>query len=88
MVAVSLKKIFFKQKTAYEMTDCDWSSDVCSSDLVGNFISKRKLCYCKKLWFFKLNKEISLTTQDSQGVYVFEVLMAFFQLLIFSGMSL
>src|SRR5438477_1238585 len=24
---------FFKQKTAYEMT-CDWSSDVCSSDLV------------------------------------------------------
>src|SRR6266571_7580446 len=23
---------FFKQKTAYEMT-CDWSSDVCSSDL-------------------------------------------------------
>ena len=34
MVAVSLKKIFFKQKTAYEITDCDWSSDVCSSDLV------------------------------------------------------
>ena len=25
--------IFFKQKTAYEMTLCDWSSDVCSSDL-------------------------------------------------------
>src|SRR2546430_4044988 len=24
---------FFKQKTAYEI-DCDWSSDVCSSDLV------------------------------------------------------
>src|SRR2546427_6001145 len=23
---------FFKQKTAYEI-DCDWSSDVCSSDL-------------------------------------------------------
>ena len=34
MVAVSLKKkIFFKQKTAYEMSLCDWSSDVCSSDL-------------------------------------------------------
>src|SRR5881296_3074930 len=26
---------FFKQKTAYEMLLCDWSSDVCSSDLVG-----------------------------------------------------
>ena len=23
----------FKQKTAYEITGCDWSSDVCSSDL-------------------------------------------------------
>ena len=30
---------FFKQKTAYEIYQCDWSSDVCSSDLffiVGN----------------------------------------------------
>src|SRR3546814_3296639 len=25
---------FFKQKTAYEMRISDWSSDVCSSDLV------------------------------------------------------
>src|SRR5881275_3389983 len=24
---------FFKQKTAYEIVPCDWSSDVCSSDL-------------------------------------------------------
>jgi hypothetical protein len=26
---------FFKQKTAYEIPSCDWSSDVCSSDLTG-----------------------------------------------------
>src|SRR3546814_8539776 len=26
--------VFFKQKTAYEMRISDWSSDVCSSDLV------------------------------------------------------
>src|SRR3546814_2318782 len=26
---------FFKQKTAYEMRSSDWSSDVCSSDLLG-----------------------------------------------------
>src|SRR3546814_2194739 len=26
---------FFKQKTAYEMRISDWSSDVCSSDLVS-----------------------------------------------------
>ena len=25
---------FFKQKTAYEIYQCDWSSDVCSSDLM------------------------------------------------------
>src|SRR3546814_1377431 len=28
---------FFKQKTAYEMRISDWSSDVCSSDLVAGF---------------------------------------------------
>src|SRR3546814_18974093 len=27
--------VFFKQKTAYEMRISDWSSDVCSSDLVA-----------------------------------------------------
>ena len=26
---------FFKQKTAYEIKECDWSSDVCSSDLMA-----------------------------------------------------
>ena len=28
---------FFKQKTAYEILTCDWSSDVCSSDLVRRY---------------------------------------------------
>src|SRR3546814_1102205 len=28
---------FFKQKTAYEMRISDWSSDVCSSDLLTRF---------------------------------------------------
>src|SRR3546814_8902914 len=32
---------FFKQKTAYEMRISDWSSDVCSSDLDGNFAARR-----------------------------------------------
>src|SRR5881397_4262706 len=30
---------FFKQKTAYEMAQCDWSSDVCSSDLFPSTIN-------------------------------------------------
>src|SRR3546814_4797220 len=29
---------FFKQKTAYEMRISDWSSDVCSSDLVAQLV--------------------------------------------------
>ena len=32
---------FFKQKTAYEIYQCDWSSDVCSSDLL--FLFKNNL---------------------------------------------
>src|SRR3546814_3652493 len=30
-----LSFFFFKQKTAYDMRISDWSSDVCSSDLIG-----------------------------------------------------
>src|SRR6056300_1415288 len=33
---------FFKQKTAYEISECDWSSDVCSSDLSSH---KQKTAY-------------------------------------------
>src|SRR6187402_2014383 len=33
MCVIVLFFFFFKQKTAYEMVSCDWSSDVCSSDL-------------------------------------------------------
>ena len=32
-VVVVVVVFFFKQKTAYEIKECDWSSDVCSSDL-------------------------------------------------------
>ena len=31
---------FFKQKTAYEISSRDWSSDVCSSDLI-NWLAAR-----------------------------------------------
>src|SRR3546814_13162370 len=30
-----MKIVFCKQKTAYELRVCDWSSDVCSADLIG-----------------------------------------------------
>src|SRR3546814_10057258 len=31
---------FFKQKTAYEMRISDWSSDVCSSDLLDHCVTR------------------------------------------------
>src|SRR3546814_10150880 len=34
---------FFKQKTAYEMRISDWSSDVCSSDLVAVVLAEGKV---------------------------------------------
>ena len=54
---------FFKQKTAYEIVDCDWSSDVCSSDLreiveaggdSGMGIAQQRFHHCQCLlieWF-------------------------------------
>src|SRR3546814_2894246 len=35
VVFVCLLLFFFKQKTAYDMRISDWSSDVCSSDLLA-----------------------------------------------------
>src|SRR3546814_7935561 len=34
---MNLVILFFKPKTAYEMRISDWSSDVCSSDLIAGF---------------------------------------------------
>src|SRR3546814_16732456 len=44
---------FFKQKTAYEMRISDWSSDVCSSDLIAP-----RVCSGKKSTRFRTNSSI------------------------------
>src|SRR3546814_7936755 len=38
MLLLFLSVFFFKQKTAYEMRISDWSSDVCSSDLLHSIM--------------------------------------------------
>src|SRR3546814_7744037 len=38
-MVVVLFLFFFKQKTAYEMRISDWSSDVCSSDLLSSGVT-------------------------------------------------
>src|SRR3546814_20951487 len=44
VVLICVFFFFFKQKTAYEMRISDWSSDVCSSDLVwgGQFENQQR----------------------------------------------
>src|SRR3546814_8971413 len=43
--------VFFKQKTAYEMRISDWSSDVCSSDLmkVCGYISEHDFTVAERV---------------------------------------
>src|SRR5216110_3556491 len=43
MVFCFLFFFFFKQKTAYEISSRDWSSDVCSSDLQAAALTNRDL---------------------------------------------
>src|SRR3546814_4474255 len=53
---------FFKQKTAYEMRSSDWSSDVCSSDLVPTTESKGKAIRVRViagiLWFLAIGAQV------------------------------
>ena len=41
---------FFKQKTAYEIYQCDWSSDVCSSDLTMQGSYQKVLSWEQYYW--------------------------------------
>src|SRR3546814_16188044 len=58
---------FFNQKTAYEMRISDWSSDVCSSDLVPIFafwysVKNFNLELCRKIE----NAELTVAEWDRQ----------------------
>ena len=54
-----LKYLMMYQKTAYEILTCDWSSDVCSSDLWEKYVilqccnGKRKTAYGYKWEYVK-----------------------------------
>src|SRR3546814_6610219 len=57
---------FFKQKTAYEMRISDWSSDVCSSDLLSFSNAEQVAAQYSAFDDFK----ITGTGSDEYGVYV------------------
>ena len=62
---------FFKQKTAYEIYQCDWSSDVCSSDLETEGENKRKETNIHGelniLWMQESGESITGIRQPLQG---------------------
>ena len=72
---------FFKQKTAYEIKECDWSSDVCSSDLdkpvitVLNKIDKLQ----DKSWLSRLKHDfpntvfVSAKNRENLDILVLEI---------------
>ena len=57
---------FFKQKTAYEIKECDWSSDVCSSDLYKNKDPFEEKNYAK---IIIATNNLPATTDKTIGFY-------------------
>src|SRR5213079_3729093 len=66
---------FFKQKTAYEITTGDWSSDVCSSDLAaGGFAgvvqdrsASGETVFMEPLFAVELNNRLLLAARDEEA---------------------
>ena len=68
---------FFKQKTAYEIYQCDWSSDVCSSDLKakGKQITETRVARADKASIGKpipVGKQIRYQRAKTTSTYAFK----------------
>ena len=61
---------FFKQKTAYEILTCDWSSDVCSSDLIALNVFDKNI-----ILFFPA--QIAKLIGNSHVIMVFSIASSF-----------
>ena len=81
MLFVFFLFFFFKQKTAYEIYQCDWSSDVCSSDLTRSRNARRaarKEGELDSTAFLKLaDKFIDLANRENAQVKATQLHMAF-----------
>src|SRR3546814_10433503 len=71
------KLLFFKQKTAYEMRISDWSSDVCSSDLMrdGYDVPPREateaeIKWCRKMKALMAKKPKTITLFCNGSMHV------------------
>src|SRR3546814_5461021 len=64
---------FFKQKTAYDMRISDWSSDVCSSDLVGVLVPFIEEIIFRGLLFGWLRKHLPFVAAAPAAALLFAV---------------
>src|SRR3546814_1612667 len=63
---------FFKQKTAYEMRISDWSSDVCSSDLLAGYLAWFSV---KMVWVSHMLGDVS-ESADATPLWIPQTAMA------------
>src|SRR3546814_10687110 len=68
LVYVVLCFFFFKQKTAYEMRISDWSSDVCSSDLLD--VPEGHLCCGSAGTYNLLQPELATRLRDRKAANI------------------
>src|SRR3546814_8069377 len=61
--------MFLKRKTAYDMRISDWSSDVCSSDLVASFTQSRFLSDFEPLEVPVYSQSLLAVTPYVSGLY-------------------
>ena len=59
---------FFKQKTAYEIYQCDWSSDVCSSDLFPGRPGRYGPAQCSAMSLGQSAAQNGAAAEDSASV--------------------
>src|SRR6056300_1186326 len=85
--AASAIFFFFKQKTAYEISECDWSSDVClpirseehTSELQSHSeISYAVFCLKKKKTKFSLTSKMNVVWNSRSKVYASRTSYSFF----------
>src|SRR3546814_3332530 len=67
---------FFKQKTSYELRICDWSSDVCSSDLqLVRRDTRHARARSVSFWWFRLHDHGRRCAAHRQGELAWCVLV-------------
>src|SRR5205085_7580285 len=58
---------FFSSRRRHKIFDCDWSSDVCSSDLTASARSASRRSPSSSRWRYARNGHVTRATRSSTG---------------------